>query len=174
MNEHRVTYYTIVEIVNTGFSRTPHCGVMFSSSWPRKVAQCLQFHSPNPLPHSSNENHTVKPHSHVNHRGSPILCNCLTNWQISRIRKAPKVASSWLSLTSRLMTCTGVYVLEPCDSISVHGKHSGGSVNECAPLIKPQMDALLYCHQLGISTDRFRVDKAWSMRALDVFCIFKL
>ena len=37
----------------------------------------------------------------------------LTISQSSKIRKDPNVASSWLSLISRLITCTGEYVDEP-------------------------------------------------------------
>lgn len=40
----------------------------------------------------------------------------LTISQICRMRNAPKVASSWLSFTSRLMICTGVQVTFPLAS----------------------------------------------------------
>lgn len=40
----------------------------------------------------------------------------LTISQSSKMRKDPNVASSWLSLISRLITCTGAYVDEPWSS----------------------------------------------------------
>lgn len=63
-------------------------------------------------------NSQLGPRNHQNCWFSSVL----THWQSSQMRKAPSVASSWLSWMSTLITCTGWHVSCSLEFKSVENK----------------------------------------------------
>lgn len=69
-----------------------------------------------------------KPVNRMGHQSELYFCSYYdlhselerTIWHSSRMRNAPRVASSWLSFTSRLIIWTGLNEDEPWPSISAH------------------------------------------------------